>query len=76
MTDTKKQIEDEQYEGGTQGQALLGNVQVDEDPTKCCFCIPIEIGVIIIGIGIVFSAVSGVLTGVNYLSFDLIRAVV
>ena len=43
-------------EGGTQ----IGNtnvntdrVNIPEDATKCCFCIPIHIGIILIGISIV-----------------------
>ena len=65
---------DEIFEGG--GENLMGKVNVDEDPTKCCFFIPIEIGVIIMGISIILSAVQLVLGVLQYLSYDFIFAVV
>ena len=48
--------DDEQFEGG-KGDALLSKVAVDEDPTKCCFCIPIDIGIILIGLSIILNAI-------------------
>ena len=77
MTKVNKDIEQEgdvHFEGG--GEKLLGKVQVDEDPTKCCFCIPIEIGIIILGIGIIANAVQLVLAVLSYLSVDLVQAIV
>ena len=43
-----------------QGISLPGEAE-----DKCCWCIPIKIGVILIGIGIVLLAVSGVLNGLG-----------
>ena len=65
---------DEIFEGG--GEKLMGQVNVDEDPTKCCFVVPIEIGVIIMGISIILSAVQLVLGVLQYLAVDFIFAVV
>ena len=49
---------------------------MDEDPNKCCFCIPIDIGIILIGIGIVYNAVFGVLAVVGGLSVNFIASVI
>ena len=45
----------DEFEGG---EPLMGKVKVDEDADKCCFCIPIDIGVVIIGILFILSGVS------------------
>ena len=41
-------------------EKLLGAVNVDEDANKCCFCIPIDIGVVLIGLMIIYDAVVGI----------------
>ena len=46
---------------------------MDEDPNKYCFCIPIDIGIFLIGLGIVFNAVFGsflvvAVTNVNFIA--------
>ena len=47
----------DQFEGGG-GEALLSKVKVDEDADKCCFCVPIDIGIIIIGCLFIASGLS------------------
>ena len=49
---------------------------VDEDPNKCCFCIPIDVGIILIGASIVYSAVMGVLQVLNLLSGQFIASII
>ena len=49
---------------------------MDEDPNKCCFCIPIDIGIILIGLGIVYNAVFGTLGVVAGLSVNFIASVI
>ena len=46
-----------------------------ESDEQCCFCIPIKIGVTVIGIVMIISAVQGILAGLHWLSLDFIFGV-
>ena len=64
---TAHAIRDEEpdYEGGE--GLLSGKVRIDEGADKCCFCIPIEIGVILIGLLIILSGINNILEVLNIL---------
>ena len=49
---------------------------MSEDPNKCCFCIPIDIGIILIGLGIVYNAAFGAIGVVGLLSTNLIASII
>ena len=53
-----------------QGISLPGEAE-----DKCCWCIPIKIGVLLIGIGVILSAVSNVLAGLTLLGAYFIYGV-
>ena len=49
---------------------------MDEDPNKCCFCIPIDIGIFLIGLGICYNAGFGTYAVVAGLSEKFIASVI
>ena len=53
-----------------QGISLPGEAE-----DKCCWCIPIKIGVLLIGIGIIYSAVVNTLGGLTLLGANFIYGV-
>ena len=53
-----------------QGISLPGEAE-----DKCCYAVPIKFGVILIGAGIVYSAVMGVLAGLDMLKLNFIYGV-
>ena len=59
----------------SKGDSLMYEVKVDEPDNKCCFCIPIDIGVIIIGLSSIFMAISMILGAVQTLAFFPIFAI-
>ena len=50
-------------------------IKVDEPETKCCFCIPIDIGVIIIGLSSILMAISMISGAVHTLALFPIFAI-
>ena len=49
------------------------NIQVDEG-NKCCMCIPIDIGVKIIGVGMILGAINVVMSVVNGMQYGGVYA--
>ena len=52
----------------------MGKVKINEAADKCCCCIPINCGVIIIALGTIFGALGMVSTAFKFLSVDIIVA--
>eukprot|EP00355_Strombidium_rassoulzadegani_P002906 CAMPEP_0168612538 /NCGR_PEP_ID=MMETSP0449_2-20121227/2971_1 /TAXON_ID=1082188 /ORGANISM="Strombidium rassoulzadegani, Strain ras09" /LENGTH=161 /DNA_ID=CAMNT_0008653111 /DNA_START=274 /DNA_END=759 /DNA_ORIENTATION=+ len=67
LQDKEAQVEekDTQFEGG-----------ITEDADKCCLCVPIKLGVTIIGILMVLSGALGILSLLGTLSVNIILAII
>ena len=57
------------------GDALLGKVKVNESADKCCFCIPIDCGVIIIAVFTILGTLGLISNVFTFLKPNLIFAV-
>ena len=53
----------------------MGKVKINEAADKCCFCVPINIGVIIFALGTILGSLGMISTVFKFLSVDLIFAV-
>ena len=51
--------------------AILGKVKITEDADKCCKCIPLELGVKVLGVLCILGALGTISNGFSYLSVSM-----
>ena len=73
MSANKEYFGKEKYSG--KGDAILGKVKINEAADKCCFCVPIDIGVIIIAVGTILGTLGLISTVFKFLAVSITYAV-